>query len=598
VIAHLALMVLFLLVVLYWASGRWATWRHPISERDLQAAARWRERFDLRHDDPLTASLDVVLRDGHPAGPGAPGTQECLPHPGRDVYNTEVSRRHEAARPRDYIYGVGLVAGATLISLTVYRAIEPANMVMLYLAAVVAAGLYLGRGPALLASVLSTVAFDFFLIPPHLTLVVADTQYLLTFAGLLVVGLVISSLAARSREQTQVARRRQAEAVALYELGRALAAAADLPTILHTVVEHVHQSFGAEVVILLPEEAALQPAAATPGLLWSDTELAAATRAYASSQPAGPAPDVHSGPGFRYAPLRTSERTVGVLGVQWSHDEGPLPADEQRLLEACANLAAISLERLALAEQAEQVELLQATENLQSALLNSLSHELRTPLATITGVLSSLQQPAQDSAQLPYAQETQRQLVDTALEEAQRLNHLVGNLLDMTRLQAGALRLHREPCDLQDLVGTVLTQLGDRLSQHPVSVSVAPDLPLVPLDFVLVAQVLTNLLDNAAKYTPPGTPVEIGAEGLPEAVTVSVRDRGPGIPEADLERVFDKFQRLAGATGVTGTGLGLPISRGIIEAHGGRISAHPRPGGGLEVRFTLPLEPDEGADHE
>ncbi len=243
-----------------------------------------------------------------------------------------------------------------------------------------------------------------------------------------------------------------------------------------------------------------------------------------------------------------------------------------------------------LAEQAGQAEVMRVTENLQAALLNSISHELRTPLASITGVLSSLREGSRGGGDFHLDERGSRELLDTALDEAERLNHLVGNLLDMSRLEAGALRLHEEPCDLQDLVGAVLAQLGDRLGPHPVSISLAPDLPLVPMDFVLIAQVLANLLDNAAKYTPPGTPIEIRAEARPDLVTIGVADAGPGIPAEDRERVFDKFQRLTGGNVVAGTGLGLPISRGIVEAHGGEIGAHERPGGGLEIRFTLPLQ--------
>lgn len=490
---------------------------------------------------------------------------------------------------RGYAQSAGLVAAATLIAYALRNIVQPANLVMLYLAAVLLAAFYLGRNQAMLASVLGTLAFDFFCVPPHLTLAVSDTWYLLTFAGLLVVGLVTSSLVARARAHAEAAQRRELQAVNLYELSRTLAAAGDLPTILHVTLAHLRETFGATATVLLPEGEVLRTAASTEGEDLTADEAAVATWCWQHGQEAGPGTNTLQGADRRYQPLRSGSATVGVLGLRLPEREGYLPPDERRLLEATAGLAALALERVHLAEQAGQAEVLRVTENLQSAVLNSVSHNLRTPLASIIGVLSSLRDGSAGEDGFRLDARGARELLDTALGEAARLNHLVGNLLDMSRLEAGALRLHREPCDVQDLVGAVLTQLGDRLGPHPVSVSLAPDLPLVPLDFVLIAQVLTNLLDNAAKYTPPDTPLRIAAEASAETVTISVSDAGPGLPEEDLERIFDKFQRLTRPDSVTGTGLGLPICRGLVEAHGGQIAAHRASGGGLEVRFTLPL---------
>jgi two-component system sensor histidine kinase KdpD len=254
------------------------------------------------------------------------------------------------------------------------------------------------------------------------------------------------------------------------------------------------------------------------------------------------------------------------------------------LLDAFASQAALAIERAQLAEQARQAEVLQATEKLQTALLNSISHDLRTPLVSITGALSSLQE---DDVELDEA--TRRSLVENAREEAERLNRLVGNLLDMTRIEAGALKVAREPCDVQDVIGTALESLDDWLRSRPLTVDVPSDLPLVPMDFVLMAQVLVNLLDNALKYSPPGTPIEVHAYMDGSEAHIQVADRGVGIPPDDLERVFDKFYRVQQPGQVTGTGLGLSICRGIVEAHGGRIWANNRDGGGTAVTVTLPL---------
>lgn len=494
---------------------------------------------------------------------------------------------------RSYAQSLGLVTVATFLAFPLRNIVQPANLVMLYLAAVLLAAFYLGRNQALLASVLGTLALDFFCVPPHLTLAVSDTWYLLTFAGLLVVGLVTSSLVARARSHAEAAQRRELQAVNLYELSRTLAAAGDLPTILQVALKHIQDTFGATAVVLMPGGEALNTAASTEREALTEAEVAVATWCWQHGQEAGPGTGTLQGADLRYVPLRSGSATVGVLGLRLADREGYLPPDERRLLESTANLVALALERAHLAAQAAQAEVLRVTESLQAAVLNSVSHNLRTPLSSIIGALSSLRDGSAEGADFHFDEQGARELLDTALGEAGRLNHLVGNLLDMSRLEAGALRLHREPCDLQDLVGTVLTQLGDRLGPHPVSVKLASDLPLVPLDFVLIAQVLTNLLDNAAKYTPPQTPIEISAELAAEKVTVKVSDAGPGLSEEDRERIFDKFHRLTRPDSISGTGLGLPISRGLVEAHGGRIAAYPGSDGGLEVRFTLPLAVEE-----
>lgn len=497
-----------------------------------------------------------------------------------------------------YLKSAAIVGAATLLSLPLRHALQPTNLVMLYLAAVLIVALRLGRSEAILASILSVLAFDFFLVPPHFTLAVSDTQYLLTFAGLLGVGLVISSLAARSHNQAEAAQRGELQAVRLYEFSRALAAAGELSDILQRILAYMTSTFHTASVVMLPGEHGLQAAAATEGLQLDADEVAVATWSWRQGQEAGPGTDTLSGAELRYLPLRSGTKVIGVLGVQPTQTKGYLPPDERRLVDSAASLAALAIERVHLAEAAGQAELLRVTENLQSALLNSISHDLRTPLASITGVLSSLKEGATGPEEFRLDQTSSMELVDTALGEAERLNRLVGNLLDMSRLEAGALRLRREPCDVQDLIGAVIAQLGDRLQNHPVDVSLAPNLPLVPLDFVLIAQVLVNLLDNAAKYAPPATPIEVSARQGDSHVTLRVADRGPGIPEADLERVFDKFQRVHRTGGATGTGLGLAISRGIVEAHGGAIRAQARPGGGLEILISLPLEIPEAMGDE
>lgn len=499
--------------------------------------------------------------------------------------------RPPAAAPRawrPYAWAGALVAGATLLSQALAPRLDPTNLAMIYLAMVVLVAVYLGRGPAIVASVLSALLFDYFFVAPVLSFAIADTQYLLTFGGLLIVGLVISTLTTRARQQADAAMQRETETAALYDLSRDLAAALGREDILRTVMQHVASTFGREVAIFLPEQEGadeLTVAATSERLDLPADELAVADWVFRRGQPAGRNTDTLPAANLRYLPMKTARGVVGVLGVAGSPEpQRHLTPAQRRLMDAFANQVALSVERDNLAQQARQAVVLQVTEKLQAALLNSISHDLRTPLVSITGALSAL---LADAGQLDAA--AQRALVENAHEETERLNQLVGNLLDMTRLEAGPLALRLEPCDVQDLIGAALGQLGARLQQREVRVEIPADMPLTPLDFVLVVQVLVNLLDNALKYAPPDQPIDVRARVQGLQVEIEVADRGPGLPPEDLGRVFDRFYRLQYPGSMGGTGLGLSICRGIVEAHGGRIQARNRPEGGASFTITLPL---------
>jgi two-component system sensor histidine kinase KdpD len=294
---------------------------------------------------------------------------------------------------------------------------------------------------------------------------------------------------------------------------------------------------------------------------------------------------------LRYLPLKTARGVVGVLGVgKPGTVERDLTPAQRRLMEAFANQAAQAIERAQLAEEARQIKLLQAAEKLQNALLNSISHDLRTPLVSITGALTSLDEQS-DSLD----EENRRSLVITAREEAERLNRLVGNLLSMTRIESGAIKLNLEPGDIQDVIGTALEQLGERAADHEIKVTVPEDFPLIPMDFTLMVQVVVNLLENAVKYSPKGSVIEVTAFLRDDKAHLQIADRGVGIPPEDQTRVFDKFYRVRRPESVSGTGLGLSISKGIIEAHHGDIHAHSRAGGGTILHIELPLrqEPEK-----
>ncbi|MGB8251961.1 MAG: sensor histidine kinase KdpD [Anaerolineaceae bacterium] len=481
-----------------------------------------------------------------------------------------------------YLLGSGLVAIATLLGMTVQGTLEPTNLVMLYLACTVVAAIFLGRGPALLTSILGVLAFDFFLVPPYNTLAVSDAQYLLTFIGLFVVSLVVSTLTARTREQADAAIQREAQTATLYSLGHDLTSATDLHQVADIIITHIGQAFDCEVAVFLPENGQLQAFACTPEFHPDINEIAVATWAFQHDQPAGKGTDTLPASSMYCQPLKTDHGQIGVLGIHPKIQVTSFTPEQRQIFNAFANQAALAIERARLAEQARQAELLQVTEKLQTALLNSISHDLRTPLVSITGALSSLREKS-----LKISEEDRTSLLETAYEEAERLNRLVGNLLNMTRLEAGAIHLRLEPCDIQDAIGAALEQLGERLAKRPVKVNLPQDLSLISMDFALFGHALVNLLDNAVKYSPANTLIEVNVSETKDNIDIDICDRGIGIPAEDLERVFDKFYRVQRPESVNGTGLGLAICKGIVEAHGGTIHAMNRPGGGTIIKVRL-----------
>ena len=490
---------------------------------------------------------------------------------------------------RPYLYSVGIVVLVSLIGQPIHLLIDPTNLVMLYLLAVVVAAVRWGRGPSALAAVLSVLAFDFFMVPPRLTLAVSDVQYFLTFVGLLVVGLVISTLAVREREQAESAKRREGHTAALYELSRDLTTAVDLETVLRMAIRHISDLFHCEAAVFLPEGDDLTLRARSPHFPTGPDEHTAATWVYKHGQTAGQSTNTLARAQARYLPLRTAQGVVGSVGIR-AGEGGSLSQDQQRLLEALLSQVALAVESVQLADKARQAQLLHETEKLQTALLNSVSHNLRTPLASITGALSSLR----DDEQV-LDDDARRELLNTAWEESERLNRLVGNLLNMTRLEAGAMKLSIEVCDVQDLVGVTLAQMTNRLRHRQLVMDVPASLPPVTIDLVLGAQALVNLIDNAIKYSPSETPIDIRAYVEQGRVVIAVSDQGVGIPPSALEHIFDKFYRIQQASDTSGTGLGLSISKGIVELHGGQIWAANRPEGGAIFAIALPAAESDTA---
>jgi len=491
-----------------------------------------------------------------------------------------------SASRRGYLWAAIVVGTCTALGRLFGEYVAATNLIMVYLLAVVGVALRVGRGPAILASILGVAAFDFFFIPPHLTFEVEDTQYLFTFTAMLITAIVIGTLTARVKFQAESARQRERRTASLYAISRHLTATQSRDQIARTTVRHVSDALDARIVVFLKDaEGRLVPLGTDPGgFVPGSHDEAVARWVLEHGQTAGLGTGTLPGAEGIYLPMIASHGTVGVLGVVPNESRRPPAPDQLHLLETFAGLTALAIERADLAREAERIRLQMETERLRSSLLSAVSHDLRTPLSVITGAVSTLLESD------PSLGATVRQeLLASALGEAERLNRLVANLLDMTRLEAGALDVRKEWQSLEEIVGAALARLSRQLDSHEVVIALPSELPLVPLDELLIQQVFVNLLENAAKYAPPGSRIDIGASAENSALEVQVADRGPGLPATDLERVFDKFYRAPDTTGRPGAGLGLAICRGIVELHGGKIWAENRAGGGAVFRFTLPL---------
>jgi two-component system sensor histidine kinase KdpD len=500
---------------------------------------------------------------------------------------------HAAERPAPpvdwagYAKAVAVVAACTGVAALMFPRFAPANLIMVYLLGTVLAAWRLGRGPSILVSVLSVAAFDFFFVTPYLTFAVSDTQYLVTFAVMLAVAVVISTLTTRVRAQADASRQRERRTAALYSMTRDLVSQQGLDELLRAATRHVAEVFGSRVAVFLRDpDGRLVARAGGLGPGTDDpSERAVAQWVQEHGQMAGRGSATLPGARALYLPLTAARGTVGVLGVEpTSGETTPATPEQLHLLETFAAQTALAIERVALVDEAQHAHLRSETERLRNSLLSAVSHDLRTPLATITGSASAL---VEHGAELDAA--AQRELAQAIHEEADRLNRLVQNLLEMTRLESGGIRVGKDWEPLEEVVGSALARVEKRLGDRRVDIQLPPDLPLVPLDPLLIEQVLINILDNAIKYTPAGSPIEISASTEDREVHVVVADRGPGFEPGEETLVFEKFYRGHAAGTRSGAGLGLAIARGIVEAHGGQITAETRAGGGALFRFSLPL---------
>ncbi len=494
----------------------------------------------------------------------------------------EVTPAPPAARARAYTAAAAAVGVATGIAWLLFPVLAAANLVMAYLLAVVVIAARYGRGPSVFATFCSVAAFDVFFVPPYFTFAVADTQHLLTFGVMLVVGLVIGGLTVRVRQQADAARQREQQTAALYAMSRELAQTLAVPDLVAAAARHIHAVFGADVAVLLPSREGALQVSGPAGFTVADNDRELARWVLDHGERAGLGTATSGAARAVYLPLLGHRAPLGVVAVQPALGRA-LSEDTMRQLDAFVTQTALALERARLADEAQDARVRAEGERLRSSLLASVSHDLRTPLAAITGAATTMLDP---SAQL--TEPTRHELLESVRHEAERLNRLVQNLLEMTRLEAGAVHLRREWHPLEEVVGAALGRLATALGRRRVAVTIPRDLPLVAIDDVLIEQVFVNLLDNAVKYTPPGSPIRIVVTSSHPNVFVEIADGGPGLPRGDEDKVFDKFYRVAPG-GPRGAGLGLAVCRGIVEAHGGRIWAQNLPGSGVAFFFTLPL---------
>ncbi|MCA0374024.1 MAG: sensor histidine kinase KdpD [Gemmatimonadetes bacterium] len=515
--------------------------------------------------------VDVVI-----VGTRDPGAPERAPFAPRAV--TPVGG---AGSLREYAAALAWVGAVIVVALPLRSRIADIDVVMAFLLAVVITATRYGRGPALAATTLAVVAFDLLFVPPYGTFAVSDVRYVLTFVVMFTVGMVMAGLTRRVREQAHAAREREARTATLYALSRELAAARTDADVARIALRHLHDVTASPVALLEPDAGGhMQLTAALPTASWPESELAVARWCLDRQQPAGRGTATLPAAGALYLPLASEGQPRAVFGLA-------APATRladlgtRQLLDAMLDQVSVALDRTVLADRARAAHLEAEAEKLRNALLSSLSHDLRTPLGSVEGAASTLLR----DATLPEPQ--RRELAATIVEESQRMTRLVGNLLDMVRVETGALHVQQQWHVVEEVVGGAVLRVEPRLADRVVSVHVPTTLPLVAMDDVLVQQVLVNLLENAARHTPAGTPIDVRADVRGRELLVSVADRGPGVPPDAATRIFGKFQRLAEGAG--GIGLGLSICDGIVRAHGGRIWVEAREGGGAVFRFTLPM---------
>lgn len=504
------------------------------------------------------------------------------PLPGLSQSRSAKSRK----RYRGYLSAVAVSLLSTVVSQVLFRGLDLANLVMVYLLGVVFVATRYGRGPSVLASVLGVCLFDILFVQPYFSFSVADSQYLLVLLGMLIVGMVISNLMANVRSQAKVASFRERRAATLYAMSKQLASSQTEDQIVATANKHLQAEFGGLNVILLPDKQgriAYPIQKAAPESLQS-ADLSVAQWVFEHNEVAGQGTNTLPGAAAIYFPINDGETMQGVLALQPASLRRVFLPEQQKLLETLLRQIGQALLRVQVAERARSSQVEIAAERLRNSLLSAISHDLRTPLAAIVGSASTL---LEDDARLNP--EDKLDLTRSIAEEAERMSQLINNILDMARLDSGVVKLNKQWYPVEEIIGAVLARLQKRLATHSISVHLPPGVPLLHADGILIQQVLINLLENAARHTPSGSHIDISARITQDDVSISVADDGPGIPPGQETQLFDKFFQGRREAAQSGVGLGLAICRSIVESHGGRIRAFNKPKGGAVFEFTLPV---------
>lgn len=533
----------------------------------------------------LSGDIDIyVIRGDSDAAPATANGRAPLPGAGLFA--------RPRSGPRHYAGAATVVVACTLLGLLVFNRLDLANIAMLYLAGVVVCAVWLGRGPSVVAAIAGVAAFDFFFVPPHNNFAISDVQYLITFAVMLGVGLLIANLTTRLRGLADAARMRELRTSLLYAMSRELAAARDTREVATAAVRHVHNSFACDAAILIPgpsdRPAAVEMIASAGSPDWiNEHERGVARWAFDHGKPAGISTVALPASAGRYQPLSASQGKIGVLALRPRSPESFAPTEQLLLLDTFINQISLALERVSLIEGQQSARIEAEGERLRSALLSSVSHDLRTPLATIAGSATALQSGS------GLAEQTRADLTGSIVHEAERLNDLIANLMFATRLEAGGVELNREWASMEEMVGAGLSRHREALRAHPFLVRIPPDLPLIRVDNAMLPQVIHNLIDNALRHTPSDTPIDIAAWTTDASIIVKVADQGPGLTDDERSRVFQRFYRGRAAEPTSnrgGIGLGLTICEGIIKAHGGRMWVEHNTPRGVAFMFSLPID--------
>jgi two-component system sensor histidine kinase KdpD len=499
-------------------------------------------------------------------------------------------QQRSVAKKKGYYLGYGWAVLITLFSAFIAYLmaghLELANLVMVFLLGVVLVATRFGRGPSVLASVLGVGIFDFLFVQPYYSFSVADSQYLITLTTMLVVGIVISNSMVNVRSQAKVASHRERRAAVLYAMSKELSVSQSEEEIVRTAVRHLHSEFSSRNVILFPDSngRVVYPKQKSIAESMHGADLSVAQWVLDHNEMAGQGTNTLPGAKAIYFPIHNEDKVLGVLALLPVNLRRVFLPEQQKLLDTFLRQIGQAITRLRLAEQAKMTQMQVEAERLRNSLLSAISHDLRTPLATIIGSASTLLE-GEEHLQIQDKRDLSRVIVD----EAERMSNLINNILDMARLDAGVVQLNKQWHPLEEIIGTVLTRLQKHLADRSVKVKLPAGIPMIFVDAVMIEQVFINLLENAIRYTPAGSALEISAEMSANAVECTVADHGLGIPKGREEQLFEKFYQARHEAAQSGVGLGLAICRAIVEVHGGRIYAQNKTSGGAVFTFVLPI---------